>query len=99
MVFDAVAQHRGGTLSTRSFCRIVAENRQGGAGDNGMEGGTVAEISLSLNSGKRFPTLQESEEFLIREAMTRAGGNQIIASEKLGITRSAQQRRLNRFSS
>ncbi|MCZ6628082.1 MAG: hypothetical protein O7E56_07615, partial [SAR324 cluster bacterium] len=71
----------------------------GGAGDNGMEGGTVAEISLSLNSGKRFPTLQESEEFLIREAMTRARGNQTIASEMLGMTRSVQQRRLNRFSS
>ena len=99
MVFDAVAQHTGGTLSTRSFRQIVAENRREGAADNGMDEAAISEIGLSLNPGKRFPTLRESEEFLIREAMTKTGDNQIIASQMLGMTRSALQRRLKRFSS
>lgn len=98
MVFDAVAQHTGGTLSTRSFRQALSERRQ----DDGpmMEAAdtATAEAGLRIAENGRFPTLQESEQYMINEAMKRAEGNQIIASEMLGLTRSALQRRLKRSS-
>ena len=99
MVFDAVAQHTGGTLSTRSFRQALSERRQGEppeveAGNSSGEAGPA----LGITGTNRFPTLQEAEQFVINEAMKRADGNQIIASEMLGLTRSALQRRLKRFS-
>ena len=99
MVFDAVAQHTGGTLSTRSFRQAISEGRQAGAGKDAAQAPSADGFGLSLSAAGPFPTLQESEELLIREAMKRAGGNQIIASEMLGLTRSALQRRLKRLSS
>ena len=95
MVFDAVAQHEGGTLSTRSFRGALSDGRQGSPPATARPDATGAShIGPGMGSNNRFPTLKESERFLIDEAMKRAGGNQIIASEMLGITRSALQRRL-----
>lgn len=99
MVFDGVAQHTGGTLSTRSFRQALSERRQGDppiveAGKTG--GGAGPDLRITENG--RFPTLHEAEQYVINEAMKRADGNQIIASEMLGLTRSALQRRLKRFS-
>ena len=44
----------------------------------------------------RFPTLKETEESLIEEALKRAEGNQTIAADLLGISRRALNNRLKR---
>jgi DNA-binding protein Fis len=41
-----------------------------------------------------LPTLKQTEQLLIDEAMKRADGNQSIAALSLGITRQALNRRL-----
>ena len=45
---------------------------------------------------QRLPTLKGSSRMLIAEAMRRADGNQAVAAQMLGITRTALNRRLNR---
>jgi DNA-binding NtrC family response regulator len=97
MVFDAVAQHTGGTLSTKSFRLVLSERRTGDATEaDRPAAGAGTDAGLRIAENGRFPTLQESEQFVINEAMKRSEGNQIIASEMLGLTRSALQRRLKR---
>lgn len=44
----------------------------------------------------RFPTLEEVEEAMIREALKRAKGNQGVAATLLGLSRPALNRRLAR---
>lgn len=44
----------------------------------------------------RFPTLKETEEYMIKEAMRLSKGNQGIAASFLGITRQALNKRLKR---
>jgi DNA-binding protein Fis len=43
-----------------------------------------------------MPTLDEAEEFLIKEALRVSGGNQRVAAEMLGISRQALNKRLQR---
>jgi DNA-binding NtrC family response regulator len=43
----------------------------------------------------RLPTLEESENLLIQEALKRTNGNRTLAAELLGITRQTLHRRLN----
>ena len=47
-------------------------------------------VSFSL----QLPTLKQTEQLLISEAMKRASGNQAIAAQMLGITRQALNKRL-----
>ncbi len=43
----------------------------------------------------RLPTLEESENLLIQEALKRTNGNRTLAAELLGITRQTLHRRLS----
>jgi DNA-binding NtrC family response regulator len=93
MVYDAVAMHKGGILPMGSFKLTM---RQDAAPDQvvppggGVGGGNLKEIF------GRFPTLRETEDYLISEALRMADNNQGIASSLLGITRQALNKRLNR---
>jgi DNA-binding NtrC family response regulator len=89
MVFDAVARHRAGVLSLESFKNAIRGNV------NPKKIQAITEIE-ALDLSGRFPTLKEAEALLIREALTRSGGNQSTASSLLGITRQALNKRLNR---
>ncbi len=51
--------------------------------------------SLSMPSG-RMPTLNEAEEFLIKDALKVSEGNQRVAALRLGISRQALNKRLQR---
>jgi DNA-binding NtrC family response regulator len=51
--------------------------------------------ALSIPDG-RFPKLREAEEFLVQEALRRAGGNQGLAASFLGISRQALNKRVNK---
>ena len=88
MIFDAVAQHRSGILSLRTFQAVV---------NNPVEIplSKVAEGSL-LTIHDQFPSLKYADSFLIDEALKRADGNQGIAASLLGISRRALNKRLSR---
>jgi two-component system, NtrC family, nitrogen regulation response regulator GlnG len=89
MIFDAVAQHRGTTLSLHSFKSAM------GAGS------LLADVidrptDVTALWPERLPTLDEAEEALVQEALRRADGNQGIAAGILGLSRQALNKRLMR---
>ena len=50
--------------------------------------------NVLVSFSERLPTLKQTEQLLISEAMKRANGNQAIAASLLGITRQALNKRL-----
>lgn len=94
MVYDAVSLHESGILSMDSFKRVLSEV--------GPEGGGPRPVTLFPDAAtgvlfaERLPTLVESAELLVAEAMKRAQGNQTIAAGLLGITRQALSKRLKK---
>ncbi len=93
MIFDAVASHKAGVLSLNRFRQAVADGRSPDTSSLSAEG-AAADAPVVLKD--RFPTLRETERFLIAEALKRAGNNQGIAAGLLGISRQALNKRLQR---
>jgi len=93
MVFDAVARHTSGVLSLKTFKSRLDQHTS--AATSAL---TIAlpgsEIVMGHDGG--FPTLKETENILVAEAMRRTGNNQRIAASLLGISRQALNKRLNR---
>lgn len=96
LVYDAVSLYRGGSLSLEGFRQVMQSSHpdvleskpqksHGNPGDNPLE-----------DLFGKFPTLKQMDNFLIDEAMKKAGGNQGTAASYLGITRQALNKRLNR---
>jgi DNA-binding protein Fis len=50
--------------------------------------------NILASFSEQLPTLKQTEQLLISEAMKRANGNQAIAAQWLGITRQALNKRL-----
>ena len=99
MVFDAVAQHRRGVLSLRSFKESIQAKQEKGMGMGGespQESLEQAGIVLSWPNAARPPTIKEAEEFLLQNALQVGQGNQGLAASILGITRQALNQRLAR---
>lgn len=93
MVFDAVSRHKSGRLPLESFKTIIGEEQANtGAADFIPEENVI----FPFDNEGRFPTLKECEQYLIREAMQQAAGNQGIAATLLGISRQALNRRILR---
>jgi DNA-binding NtrC family response regulator len=93
IIFDAVSQHRGGILSLESVRNKISDYSQ--SRDN-KSNTIINQDDHLLNIPGKFPTLKETEESLIDEALKRAGGNQTIAADLLGISRRALNNRLRR---
>lgn len=93
MVFDAVARHKSGILSMDVFKEIIGQEHL--SQEVGVLPG-VQEENLVHRIFGRFPTLKETEEYMIKEAMRLSKGNQGIAASFLGITRQALNKRLKR---
>ena len=93
MVFDAVARHKSGILSMDVFKKIIGQEHL--SQEAGVLPG-VQEENLVHRIFGRFPTLKETEEYMIKEAMRLSKGNQGIAASFLGITRQALNKRLKR---
>jgi DNA-binding protein Fis len=50
--------------------------------------------NILASFSEQLPSLKQTEQLLISEAMKRANGNQAIAAQWLGITRQALNKRL-----
>ncbi len=87
MVYDAVGRAAGHTLALESFKARVFKESSRPRVVRSLVGGLYA----SLPS---LPTLREASEELVREALSRAGGNQGVAAGLLGLSRTALNRRL-----
>ncbi|GFE60453.1 sigma-54 dependent transcriptional regulator [Geobacter sp. AOG2] len=94
LVRDALARHSGRILSLEPFLAVIGGNLVGSSHGVPSEGHCSA-----CFWGDRFPTLKDTEEYLIAEALRLAGGNQRLAASYLGITRQALNKRLSRASS
>jgi PAS domain S-box-containing protein len=93
MIFDAVAKHRSGMLSLKSFKDYI--NKKNEYFDSVISFNTNGEPEMPCITG-RFPTLKEMNDFLVSEALKRSNGNQGIAASMLGITRQALNSRLKK---
>lgn len=89
MVFDAVSKHRSRMLSMDVFkdriMRLPSAGRTAGKS-----------FLQPIESPERFPTLKQTTEFLVAEAMRLARGKQSIAAQLLGMSRPSLNRRLKR---
>lgn len=87
MLFDAVASHKSGVLSTAGFKELIGTRP---AAQPVQEGKYPFEIK------GRFPTLAEAGTYLTEEALKLSKGNQGAAAALLGISRQALNKRLKR---
>jgi DNA-binding NtrC family response regulator len=92
MVADAVARHRGVTLSLQSFKDVICTNR---SNESGQQAAGIMR-SIADRFPDQLPSLKEAEEALLSEALRRADGNQGAAAAILGISRQALNQRLMR---
>jgi DNA-binding NtrC family response regulator len=92
MVFDAMSGLKGNVLGLESFRRKIL--RGGASGKAPVEPLKAGTESGRFSSWERLPTLKQASEELIAEAMRRTKGNQGIAADLLGISRTALNKRL-----
>jgi DNA-binding NtrC family response regulator len=87
LVFDAVSRHTTGTLSLKVFQDVI-----------GQKGATKTKIPTEnyFANALTLPTLRETTEMLVSEAIKRSANNQSIAARILGITPQALSQRLKR---
>lgn len=95
IIFDAVSVHRSGILSLepireKIFSKMKTKDFQNSEVITGEE---------KIIFSDQLPSLKETEDALISEALRRADGNQTIAADLLGISRRALNNRLSRKNS
>ncbi len=94
MVYDAVACHKVGILSMRTFKQTMGQDY---VASGGVEFDSSApESSFADILSNQLPTIKQAEKILIDFAMEQAEGNQGIAAGILGISRQALNKRLRR---
>jgi len=93
LIFDAVARHEGTILPLQSFKEAMASKSELAMTEQPAEPSTTGLVTWSPD---RLPTLEEAEEVLLTEALSRADGNQGVAAGLLGISRQALNKRLHR---
>ena len=96
MVFDAVSTEKNGTMSIAYF-----RDRLGIPYETSPASSYDADSAEQFTTDKlsrlqRLPTLKDSEQMLVEEALRRSNGNQTLAAQLLGLTRSALNKRLIR---
>lgn len=88
MTFDAMSTHQSGVLSMKAFKNVI---------DAMPEFDKLSQQPQSLFiSSSTLPTLKQSAELLVDEAMKRANGNQSLAARLLGISQPALSKRLKK---
>jgi len=95
MVFDAIAQHKSGMLSMSGFKNIPVDIQNGGSAP-GPTAFPAGESSTLQNIFGHFPTIAETRNYIIEEAMRLSGGSQSRAASMLGITRQSLNKIINK---
>jgi DNA-binding NtrC family response regulator len=96
LIYDALVRHESGVLSLKHFRNSLGD-RQSQSTSATAEAPIIPPDSTNIFSAlENVPTLKACNEMLIQEALKRADGNQTIAAEILGMTRTALNKRLNR---
>ena len=93
MVFDAVSSHKSGKLSLEIFKAQISRKPSGT--ETGPKKLSSAGTCL-ITFAEQLPTLKQTEQLVIDEAMKRSKGNQSIAALSLGISRQALNKRLQK---
>ncbi|MFC1586051.1 sigma-54-dependent transcriptional regulator [Fibrobacterota bacterium] len=91
MVYDAVSRHQSGIMSMDTFKVRIDKNR---SAVSSPVPGQAVQNNIFLSD--ELPSIKEMEQVLVDEALKRAQGNQTIAAQMIGLTRSALNKRLNR---
>lgn len=90
MVYDAISRHRSRLLSMEVFRVVIDADLQKPL--------AVPKNTVQFHPDLSLPSLNEMDEFLIEEAMSRAGHNQSLAARMLGISQPALSKRLKKKS-
>jgi transcriptional regulator with PAS, ATPase and Fis domain len=93
IIFDAVSRHKSGKLSLDLFKAHISQKPSGTEKD--LEKFVSAGNSL-ISFSEQLPTLKQTEQLVIEEALKRSKGNQSIAALSLGISRQALNKRLQK---
>lgn len=95
VVFDAVSHHNARVMSLDVFRKHLQRT----AGPVLLEKETGVEVDQGgqVRFGERLPSVDEMTDCLVREAVRRAKGNQRIAAEMLGISRTTLNKRLRQM--
>lgn len=96
MVYDALTQHRGHTLSMASF-KTTMDKGSDPLRNQGTDSVICPVAAAMLTVGPQLPTLEESATLLVYEALERSKNNQTIAARLLGITRQALNQRVKKL--
>ncbi len=96
MVFDAVSVHKSKILSTKIF-----RDRMGlrSADAQMLQSQSPHQAQTLLQFSSQLPTIRQTVQSLIREALERSGGNQNVAASLLGISPQALSKRLKNSNS
>ena len=95
IIFDALSHHKEKMLSMESFKKYFQS--QATTTDNSIDNTPPEEEAKTpFRVLEQLPTLKESSNLLIQEALHRSGGNQAIAADMLGVTRQALNWRLKK---
>jgi len=92
LIYDAMSRYESGILSLKSFRKLI-ELEKNDRYDESTASDDTTQISQFLDG---FPTLKQSEAFLIDKALKISEGNQGVAASMLGISRQALNKRLQR---
>lgn len=95
MVFDALAQHKNGTLSLSVFRDHIAQTR---ATEAKLQETTIESAAIPFAFADPLPNIKQVTRVLVEEAMSRAGNNQSLAASMLGISQQALSKRLKTWS-
>lgn len=96
MIFDAVSRHKFGVLSLEAIREKIGHTEGPSTPQMFAEVEPSRDEEEQIIFPERLPTLKETEQMVIEEALRRAQGNQTIAAQLLGISRRALNNRLSR---
>ena len=95
MLFDAVSNHKSGKLSLDRLKRYIFKRRP--SPSSAVPKSSSGERDALISFSTCLPTLRETNNVLIDEALKRTNGNQSMAAQLLGITRQTLNRHLKRL--
>jgi transcriptional regulator with PAS, ATPase and Fis domain len=72
----------------------LGKEKHQGNGENAAQAALAASTTPTIIFSSHLPTLRETQDILIHEALKRANNNQAVAANLLGVSRQALNRRI-----